>query len=215
MLLRPLFFTSWLIDDQLADDGLTARGPIMISSASSKPAIAAAFQLARRQEVELVGLSLGAQHKLCRGPEDLRPGRPLRPIDEPPERSPATFVDVAGDKSSAPRRRLASREEPTSPTVCRIEISSLGGVRCRCRNLPGPSPASFSAPDRVVEALECDRGESAWRRRSPRLRTPSAESIEDSHEVGGSISSFDALHSSCLAVLEGRMEAQRRHVTSL
>ncbi len=39
MLLRPLFFTSFLIDDQLSDDGLCARGPIVISSASSKTAI--------------------------------------------------------------------------------------------------------------------------------------------------------------------------------
>ena len=48
MLLRPLFFTSFLIDDQLADEGLVERGPIVISSASSKTAIAAAFLLARR-----------------------------------------------------------------------------------------------------------------------------------------------------------------------
>ena len=48
MLLRPLFFTSFLIDDLLADDGLTERGPILISSASSKTAIAAAFLLAQR-----------------------------------------------------------------------------------------------------------------------------------------------------------------------
>ena len=57
MLLRPLFFTSFLIDDQLADEGLTERGPIVISSASSKTAIAAAFLLARREGVELVGLT--------------------------------------------------------------------------------------------------------------------------------------------------------------
>src|SRR5262249_21301596 len=48
MLLRPLFFTSFLIDDQLDDDGLTDRGPILISSASSKTAIGAAFLLAQR-----------------------------------------------------------------------------------------------------------------------------------------------------------------------
>ena len=57
MLLRPLFFTSFLIDDQLDDEGLTGRGPILISSASSKTAIAAAFLLARRDGVELVGLT--------------------------------------------------------------------------------------------------------------------------------------------------------------
>jgi Protein of unknown function (DUF2855) len=41
MLLRPLFYTSFLIDDQLADEGLVNCGPIVISSASSKTAIAA------------------------------------------------------------------------------------------------------------------------------------------------------------------------------
>ena len=35
MLLRPLFFTSFLIDDQLADEGLATRGPFVFSSASS------------------------------------------------------------------------------------------------------------------------------------------------------------------------------------
>ena len=57
MLLRPLFFTSFLIGDQLDEEGLTERGPIMISSASSKTAIGAAYLLAQREGVELVGLT--------------------------------------------------------------------------------------------------------------------------------------------------------------
>src|SRR5947209_8877605 len=57
MLLRPLFITSFLIDDQLDDDGLASRGPILISSASSKTAIGVAFRLAEREGVEVVGLT--------------------------------------------------------------------------------------------------------------------------------------------------------------
>ena len=57
MLLRPLFFTSFLIDDQLADEGLASRGPVVISSASSKTAISAAFMLAQREAVELIALT--------------------------------------------------------------------------------------------------------------------------------------------------------------
>src|SRR3954469_16496505 len=57
MLLRPLFFTSFLIDDQLDDDGLAARGPVLISSASSKTAIGTAFLLSRRDGVDLIGLT--------------------------------------------------------------------------------------------------------------------------------------------------------------
>jgi len=48
MLLFPLYFTSFLIDDELADEGLASRGPVLISSASSKTAIGVAYLLAQR-----------------------------------------------------------------------------------------------------------------------------------------------------------------------
>jgi hypothetical protein len=37
MLLRPLFFTSFLIDDQLADEGLTTRGPSWSRAPRARP----------------------------------------------------------------------------------------------------------------------------------------------------------------------------------
>jgi len=77
MLLRPLFFTSFLIDDQLADEGLVARGPILISSASSKTAIAAASCL-RGVRGRAGWLDLATQRRLRRGPGDLRPHGGLR-----------------------------------------------------------------------------------------------------------------------------------------
>ena len=66
MLLRPLFFTSFLLDDQLADDGLVERGPIVISSASSKTALAAAFLLTQRDGVEVIGLTSAPQPRVRR-----------------------------------------------------------------------------------------------------------------------------------------------------
>ena len=57
MLARGLFFTSFLIDDQLADDGSVDRGPVVISSASAKTAIAAAYLLSRRDGAEVIGLT--------------------------------------------------------------------------------------------------------------------------------------------------------------
>src|SRR5436309_5520800 len=95
MILRPLFYTSFLIDDQLADEGLVARGPIVISSASSKTAIGAAFMLAQREGVELVALTSPRSAAFVEGLgiygrtvaydaiDSLGPG-------------PATFVDCAG-----------------------------------------------------------------------------------------------------------------------
>ena len=71
MLLRPLFFTSFLIDDQLDDEGLITKGPVVIASASSKTAIAAAFLLAQREGVDLVGLTSPAKRRVRRGFGDL------------------------------------------------------------------------------------------------------------------------------------------------
>ncbi|HSK49570.1 MAG TPA: DUF2855 family protein, partial [Solirubrobacterales bacterium] len=96
MLLRPLFFTSFLIDDQLADEGLTEGGPVVLSSASSKTALAAAFLLAQRPGAEVVGLTSPGNVEFVDGlgvysrtvaydaVAELGPG-------------PATFVDFAGN----------------------------------------------------------------------------------------------------------------------
>src|SRR5258708_12477746 len=57
MLLRPLFFTSWLIDDFLRDSDLFGAGAVVISSASSKTASGLAFLLSRGGGVGGLGLT--------------------------------------------------------------------------------------------------------------------------------------------------------------
>ena len=108
MLLRPLFFTSFLIEDQLIDDGLASRGPIVLSSASSKTAIGTAFLLAQREGVELIGLTSARSARFV---EDL--GIYARTVTydaiESLERGPATFVDIAGDGAV---RALSTRITP-------------------------------------------------------------------------------------------------------
>src|SRR3954462_3144870 len=96
MLLRPLFFTSFLIDDQLADEGLAERGPIVISSASSKTAIAAAFLLARRDGVELVGLTSAGNREFVEGLGVYGRTVGYEEIGALGD-GPATYVDIAGD----------------------------------------------------------------------------------------------------------------------
>src|SRR6478609_1653274 len=96
MLLRPLFFTSFLIDDQLDDEGLATRGPVVISSASSKTAIAAAFLLAQRDGVELVGLTSPRSAEFVEGLGIYGRTVTYDAIDSL-ERRPSTYVDIAGD----------------------------------------------------------------------------------------------------------------------
>src|SRR5919106_3076581 len=57
MLLGPLFFTSFLIDDFLDENGFSDAGVAALSSASSKTALALAFLLDRRDGIEVIGLT--------------------------------------------------------------------------------------------------------------------------------------------------------------
>ncbi len=149
MLLRPLFFTSFLIDDQLDDEGLAARGPIVISSASSKTAIAAAFLLAQRDGVELVGLDLDpATPSSSRASgSTTAPSPTTRSIRS--SAVPATFVDVAGDGEV--RHAVHSHfgdELLHSMAVGVTHWEELGSRRpaiCRARRPPSSSPPTGSA----------------------------------------------------------------------
>ena len=57
MILQPLFTTSFLIDDFLADNDFFGARRVVLASASSKTAYGLAFLLARRQGCEVVGLT--------------------------------------------------------------------------------------------------------------------------------------------------------------
>jgi hypothetical protein len=210
MLLRPLFFTSFLIDDQLADEGLATRGPIVISSASSKTAIGAAFLLRQRQGVELVGLTSPRSAEFVESLGIYDRSVTYEAIDSL-ERGPATFVDIAGDGPV----RLAVHSHygdelvhSMAVGVTHWEESGPGEAE-----LPGPSPTFFFAPDRVAKRSQ-DWGRSG-------LETSVADAWHPFCEwAGGWLDvirgqGFEAVQSAYLDVLEGRVDPTRAHVLSL
>ena len=167
MLLRPLFFTSFLIDDQLADEGLATRGPVVISSASSKTAIAAAFLLAQREGVELVGLTSPRNAEFVEGLGIYGRTVPYDAIDSL-ERGPATYVDIAGDGEV--RRAVHSHFGDELAPQHGGRRHPLGGDgRRRRRDCPGPSrssssprPGSPSAPRTGAAPASRPRVADAW-----------------------------------------------------
>lgn len=209
MLLRPLFFTSFLIDDQLADAGLTGRGPVLISSASSKTAIAAAFILSQREGVELVGLTSPRNTAFVDGLGIY--GRTVT-YDEVGSLAggPATFVDIAGDAAV----RLAVHSHYGDELVHSMAVGvthweELG----RGAELPGPAPIFFFAPDRVVKRSE-DWGRAGLETRVADAWHPFCEWASGWLEtIRGQ--GFDAVRSAYLDVLEGRVEPKSAHVLTL
>jgi hypothetical protein len=209
MLLRPLFFTSFLIDDQLADEDLARRGPVLISSASSKTAIAAAFMLSRRDGVELVGLTSPRNAGFVEGLGVYDRTVTYEEIGSLAG-GPATFVDVAGD--GAVRLAVHSHfgdELVHSMAVGVTHWEELGtGVE-----LPGPSPKLFFAPDRVVKRSE-DWGRVGLETRVADAWHPFCDWTSAWLE-GIRGQGFEAVRSAYLDVLEGRVGPKSAHVLTL
>ncbi len=211
MLLRPLFFTSFLIDDQLADEGLLERGPIVISSASSKTALAAAFLLSRRDGVELVGLTSPRSTGFV---EDRGIYDRVIPYDaiESLGPGPATFVDIAGDGDLRMAVHSHYGDELVSSIAVGVthwEESGAGGGA----DLPGPTPSFFFAPDRVNKRSG-DWGREGLERKVADAWHPFCEWTGSWIEVIRG-TGFEAVQSAFLDVLEGRVDAKHAHVLSL
>jgi hypothetical protein len=210
MLLRPLFFTSFLIDDELFDEGLAARGPIVISSASSKTAIAAAFLLTQREGVELVGLTSPRNAEFVEGLGVY--GRTVTyDAIQSLERGPATFVDIAGDGEV----RLAVHSHYGDELVHSMAVGvthweELGAGEGK---LPGPSPTFFFAPDRVSKRSE-DWGRAGLQRRVSDAWHPFCEWTGSWLEVLPD-RGFQAVQRVYLDVLEGRVDPKTANVLSL
>jgi hypothetical protein len=211
MLLRPLFFTSFLIDDQLADEGLTERGPILISSASSKTAIAVAFMLAQRDGVDLVALTSARSAEFVEGLDVYGRTVTYDAIGSL-EAGPATYVDVSGDGEV--RRAVHEHfgdQLAHSMAVGLTHWEDLGAVGDG--ELPGPAPTLFFAPDRVVKR-SAEWGPAGLETRVADAWHPFCEWI------GGWLETidghgFEAVEEAYVDVIEGRVAPDRAHVLTV
>jgi hypothetical protein len=210
MLLRPLFLTSFLIDDQLADEALVERGPILISSASSKTAIVAAFLLARREGVDLVGLTSPGNREFVEGLGIYGRVVAYDEVDSL-DRGPATFVDIAGDAAlrTAVHTHLGEDLQASMVVGATHWEAMVGGGT----ELPGPTPTLFFAPDRIVKRGE-DWGPAGLEERAAAAWHPFCEWISAwLRPISGS--GFDAVQAAYLDVLDGKVAPDRAHVLSI
>ncbi len=151
-LLRPLFTTSWLIDDFLADNHFfgaaadPARPAVMLlSSASSKTAYGTAFMLAQRKGIEVVGLTSPLNVAFCESLGCYHQVLTYEQLDQVPVDAPCVYVDFAGNAAvrSAVHHRFA--QLAYSCSIGGTHVSNLRGAR----DLPGPKPTLFFAPAQI------------------------------------------------------------------
>ena len=153
-LLRPLYVTSFLIDDFLADNAFFGARQVILSSASSKTAYGTAFCLSRRrgsaQAVTVTGLTSRANRGFT---EQLGCYDAVRDYDDVaslPADVPTVYVDMSG---SAPvRAAVHGHFGDTLRYSCSVggtHWTELGGGK----GLPGPRPTLFFAPAQIKKRM--------------------------------------------------------------
>jgi hypothetical protein len=151
LLLWPLFVTSFVVDDFLGDHDLFGAGAAVISSASAKTSIAAAFLLARRPGVRIVGVTSPANLAFVAGLgcydrvvtyDDVGS---LEPVD-------SCFIDVAGrnDVTGAVHAHLGDRLR-YSMVVGDTHWEDQADPGDAPGPLAGPRPVFLFAPDQIAK----------------------------------------------------------------
>ena len=176
-LLRPLFITSWLIDDFLADNDFFGASVMLLSSASSKTAYGTAFQLAQRRGIEVVGLTSPGNVAFCESLGCYSRVLTYDQLDAVPSDSGCIYVDFAGNADL--RRAIHTRfiNLKHSSSIGGTHVEHLGGGK----DLPGPRATLFFAPAQIKKrATEWgpaglnERLVKAWQAFSTTVRQPGA-----------------------------------------
>ena len=210
MLLRPLFFTSFLIDDFLDEADLFGARTVVLSSATSKTANGLAFLLAQRDAVEVVGLTSarGADFARSLGVYDsVVTYEELRSLDD----TPAAYVDMAGNSElrSAVHGHYGDALVH-SAVVGATHHDRMGAVP---DSLPGPRPKFFFAPDRVAKRIG-EWGRDGFEQRLAAAWDPYLEWCEGWLEIIEGTGP-EAVEHAYLDLLDGRIDPAKAHVLSL
>lgn len=219
-LLRPLFITSWLIDDFLADNNYFGaasdpgrRPAMLLSSASSKTAYGTAFQMAQRKDIEVIGLTSPGNVAFCESLGCYQRVLSYEQLDAIAADTPCIYVDFAGN--AALRKDVHSRFTALaySCSIGGTHVSALGTGR----DLPGPRPVLFFAPAQIKKRSAEWGGEvlnaklvDAWQQFSRRVADKDKPWLLVQHHLGPR-----ACEDAYAQVLKGRSDPRTGHILSL
>jgi len=212
-LLRPLFITSWLIDDFLADNDFFAARTMLLSSASSKTAYGTAFQLKQRPGIEVVGLTSPSNRAFCESLGCYSRVLAYEELDQVAADAACVYIDFAGNADL--RRRIHTRfvDLKYSCSIGGTHVDQLGGAK----DLPGPRATLFFAPAQVKKR-QADWGAEAlggklvqaWRAFNTRVAgAPQPWLTVQRHTGAGEVERAYA------QVLAGRGDPRTGHILSL
>lgn len=210
ILLRGLFMTSFLVDDFLEDNDFFGAGQFVVSSASSKTAIALAFQLKSRGRGEVIGLTSSGNAAFVEGLGCYDRVVPYGQIKSLSPGVKTAFVDHsgAGDVVDTLHRHFA--DNLTHSCIVGATHWSAGG---RAQDLPGAEPTFFFAPTQIVKRSK-EWGPEVFQQKLGAAWTRFVEFTDAWLEVVRG-SGKEQVLATYLEVLGGRAKPHQGHVLSL
>ncbi len=209
LLFRPLFMTDFLLDDWLADNDMFGASVVVLSSASSKTAFGLAHLLAKRDGIEVVGLTSASRVEFVEGLGVYDRVVSYDNISELPAGQPSVYVDMSGDGGIGFSVHTQMTGLTASVQVGATHWSEVGTGGAR----PGPAPALFFAPDQVVKR-QADWGREGYDQRFSEAWAgilPLIDSMITMVERRGE----DAVAATYLEVLSGDVDPSHAFVLSL
>lgn len=207
---RPLFGTSFLLDDFLDENGLFGGGSVVLSSASSKTALGLAFLLSEAKRCSVIGLTSGTNRAFVERTGYYASVLTYDEVAKLPSGTASVFVDFAGNGAivGAVHARLGEALRQS------IQVGVTHWERMApASDLPGPTPVFFFAPDRVKKRM-ADWGPPELQRRlgeaMDRFLRSAATWLRIVEGKGPA-----ALESVYEKMLEGRIDPAEGHVLSL
>jgi Protein of unknown function (DUF2855) len=207
---RPLYVTSFLIDDWLDDNDMFGARSIVLASASSKTALGLAHLLSGSDGIDVVGLTSAGNAEFVRSAGYYDNVVTYDDIAALPAVEPSVFVDMAGGGrvlADVHRHLGNSLQQSCLVGITHWEDEPPPG------DVPGPAPTFFFAPDRLAKR-RADWGPGGVESRIERAWEGFLASVDqwltiEEHQ------GFEAIAPTWLEVLEGRSAPDVGHVIAL
>ncbi|MFK7752187.1 MAG: DUF2855 family protein [Sedimentitalea sp.] len=209
-LFRPLFTTSFLLDDLHRDNNMFGATQVILSSASSKTSMSLAHLLSQGGTVQVVGLTSASNRAFVEGLGCYSQVLSYDDIDKL-DRVPSAFVDMAG--SAKVLRALHSHLDGVLANSCRVGLTHWDALADTEIEVPGPKPKFFFAPSYAQQRIS-DWGVVDFQ---TKLGKAWAGFIENAQgwitvqEAHGATALLEQYH----AALSGRADPAQGHVLSL
>ncbi len=208
---RPLFSTSFLLDDFLAEQKFFNANTLILSSASSKTAMGCAFLMHKFREhrhgYKVIGLTSSGNIEFVQGLGCYDQVVDYSNLGQLNNNEAAVFIDFAGNADLTQRVHGSFAD--------RLKYSCVAGVshwedRAQVVDLPGPKPEFFFAPTQVTRRV-AEWGQAGFAERLAAATRAFFEFVQDKIDIH-QISTPDKALQLFTDLLNGKMNPKTGYI---